>query len=541
MPADGGDLGTAAGTVGAATLVSRVLGLVREQITALLFGAGNAADAFNIAYRVPNLLRDLFAEGALSAAFVPTFTETHERHGKAAAWRLGNAVGWSLVLVLMVLTVVGWFAAPWIVGVMAPGFASVPGKLDLTTWLTRIQLPFLLLVALAAVAAGMLNSLSRFGVAALSPVGFNLGSIAVTLLALPLVTRAGAEPITALAVGVLAGGFLQIALQGPTLWRLGFRPAWPPELAHPGVRRILFLVAPVAVGLSATQINVVINSFFASLVGPGAVSWLAYAFRILFVPIGLFGVALATVSLPAMSRKVSSGDLESMKATLVRALRLGAVLSLPAAAGLVVLAHPLVATLFEHGRFTHTDTVQTARALMAYCVGLAAYAGVKVLVPAFYALGDTRTPLVASFCALAANLTLNFLFYRPFGHVGLALAVGGTSLFNFAQLWFWLGRRLGGLPLGAFRDTVLRAGAASLAMGGLLGGTLWLTRPWWEGRFAGSLAACAGGVLLGAGSLLLFFRLFGVEERHDLWRAAAGVGRRLAGLWPAPRAGRGRP
>jgi putative peptidoglycan lipid II flippase len=528
VPSEGGDLGAAAGTVGAATLVSRVLGLVREQITALLFGAGNAADAFNIAYRVPNLLRDLFAEGALSAAFVPTFTDVHEKEGRAAAWRLGSAVvGW-LGLVLAGLLVVGWFVAPWLVRVMAPGFALVPGKLELTLLLTRIQLPFLLFVSLAAAAAGMLNSLSRFGVAALAPVGFNLGAIGVTLAALPFLARAGAPAILALAIGVLAGGLLQVAIQVPSLWRLGFRPAWPPPLAHPGVARIGLLMGPVAIGLSATQINVVVNSLFASLVGPGAVSWLAYAFRVLFVPIGLFGVALATVSLPALSRQASSGDLASLKATLLGALRLGAALSLPAAVGLFVLSEPLTAALFERGHFTAQDTTRTAQALMAYCVGLAAYAGVKVLVPAFYALGDTRTPLIASFCALGANFTLNLLLYRPLGHVGLALAVGVTSLFNFVQLWFWLSRKVGGLPFAAFRATVLRVGLAALAMGGAMAALVLATRPLWRGHLLGEVAACLGAA--GAGGALLWW-LYGVlrvAEREELERALAGAWRRIA-------------
>ena len=516
-----------------------MLGLVREQVTAILFGAGNAADAFNIAYRIPNLLRDLFAEGALSAAFVPTFTEQLTRRGRSEAWRLGNAVVWALFFVIALLMVVGWFAAPALVRVMAPGFAEIPGKLDLTVFLTRVQLPFLLFVAIAAACTGMLNSLSRFGIGALAPIGFNVGSIVVTLLVYPVAREAGAEPILALAVGVLVGGALQVLVQLPALWRLGFRPAWPPQLGHPGVRRIVFLMTPVAIGLSATQINVVINSFFASLVGPGAVSWLAYAFRVLFVPIGLFGVALATVSLPALSRLVASGDMERMKATLLRALRLGAALSLPAAVGLVVLAQPLVAALFEHGAFTSHDSRQTAQALMAYCVGLAAYAGVKVLVPAFYALGDTRTPLVASFLALAANLSLNLLLYRSYGHVGLALAVSLTSLFNFVQLWWWLGRKLDGLPTRAFGLAVLRVLGASLAMGGVLGAAVHWLRPYWEAHLWAQIAVSLGGVAGGGVALLLFYRIFGVEERHDLWRVATGLLRRLGGRGRSGQSGGG--
>ena len=268
------------------------------------------------------------------------------------------------------------------------------------------MLPFLFFVALAAAATGMLNSLHRFSVAALAPIWFNLGTIAATVALVPILRGAGVEPILALAGGVLLGGLLQLALQLPTLMTLGYRFRFQLDFKHPGVRKVALLMGPAAIGLSATQINVVINSLLVSTLGTGAVSWLAYAFRIVFVPIGLFGVALATVSLPTLSREATTGDLDKFKEVLVRALRLAAALSLPAAVGSAVLARPLTALLYEHGRFTAHDTLQTASALIAFAVGLAAYSGVKVLVPAFYALSDTKTPLKASFIAVVLNLGL---------------------------------------------------------------------------------------------------------------------------------------
>jgi putative peptidoglycan lipid II flippase len=494
---------------------------------ATLFGAGNAADAFNIAFRIPNLLRDLFAEGALSAAFVPTFTETLHKRGEREAWVLGAQVTWFLGGVIAVVVLVGWFATPALVRVMAPGFAAVPGKLELTVLLARIMLPFLLFVALAASAMGMLNSLRRFGTAAMSPVWFNVGSIAVTVALVPVFRGLGMEPVLALAVGVLVGGFLQFAIQFPPLWRMGFRPVWPPSWAHPGVRRIAILMGPAAIGLSAVQINVVINSWLASTLGTGAVSWLAYAFRILFVPIGLFGVALATVSLPSFSRFAAGGDMVGFKRTLQRAVRLALALGLPAACVFIALARPLTALLYQHGRFTAHDTLMTANALTAYSVGLAAFSAIRVLVPAFYALGDTKTPLVASFLSVTMNLVLNLLLMRVWGHVGLALSNGFTSIFNFGQLWLWLSRKIGPLGGKVVLAGAVRAAGASAIMGLVVGGVAWAATPWWTKGFAGEAVVVLGCVALGGAMTLWLYRVFGVEERHELTAAAQAVWKRV--------------
>ncbi len=508
-------------------MASRLLGLAREQVMAAWFGAGMQTDAFNVAFRVPNLLRDLFAEGALSAAFVPTFTEADHKEGRARAWRLGAQVLNALALSLAGLTVLGWFITPLLVRLLAPGFADEPGKLELTIELSRIMLPFLLFVALAAAVMGMLNAVRRFTVPALAPVFLNVGMIAGGLALIPVFQAAGRPPILAMAVGVLLGGFLQFAVQLPTLWRMGFRPAWPPELSHPGVRRIATLMVPATIGLAATQLNLFVNTILASTLVEGSVSWLAYAFRLMQLPIGVFGVAIATVSLPAVARHAVGGDLRGLRATLAAAVRLVFALTLPATFGLYALAGPLVRLLYERGRFHAADTDRTAAALAAYCVGLCAYAAVKVLVPAFYALGDTKTPVRASFLSVAVNLAGNLALMGPLGHVGLALSTSLTMLFNFAQLSWALRRRLGRFEGRALLSTLARTAIPAAIMAGIVRGLVFLTEASWRGSFAGAAAVVSGGMALGLLLTWAFYRAARVAELPELEAAVSGVARRL--------------
>ena len=517
----------AAGKVSLATMVSRVLGLAREQVMAAYFGAGLQTDAFNVAFRVPNLLRDLFAEGALSAAFVPTFTETDHRAGRAGAWALGAQVMNALAVTLSLLTVVGWLITPWLVPLLAPGFDKIPGKLELTITLSRMMLPFLLFVALAAAAMGMLNAVRRFTVPALAPVFLNVGMIAVGVLLIPVFTAAGQPPILAMAVGVLVGGFLQFAVQVPTLWSMGFRPAWPPRLTHPGVRRIGALMLPATIGLAATQLNLFVNTILASMLIEGSVSWLSYAFRLMQLPIGVFGVALATVSLPLVSRHAVTGDLVALRETLAGAIRLVFALTLPATFGLWALSEPIVRLLYQRGRFSAADTDRTAMALAAYCVGLCAYAAVKVLVPAFYALGDTKTPVRASFLSVAVNLAGNLLLMGPLGHVGLALSTSLTMLFNFGQLSWAMRRRLGRFAGRALASTALKTGLASAAMAVVVRVGVLALAPWWRGSFAAAAGVVAGGLVVGLGVTWGMYRLLKVAELTELESALGGFGRRL--------------
>jgi putative peptidoglycan lipid II flippase len=462
-----------AGIVSVAVMASRVLGLVRDQVFAVLFGAGLQYDAFLTAFRIPNLLRDLFAEGALSAAFVTTFTQVQETKGEQDAFRLSNRVATALMLLLGVICIVGWIFAPSIVYLLAPGFFDVPGKAKLTIHLTRIMIPFLLLIALAAKAMGILNARHNFAVPAIAPVFFNLGSVLGGLfLGFAVGTYLGLSPIEGMAFGTLLGGFLQFAVQWPSLRRAGFRYRPMLSFTDPGVRQIMRLMGPAIIGTAAVQINVFVNTNFASaiidpatgVVANGPVSWLSYAFRFMQFPIGVFGVAIATATLPPLSRSTAHQDYGEFRQTLSHALTLVFLLCVPSAVGLAVLGRPIVALIFEHGRFTAFDTVQTGNALAAYSIGLAGYAAVKVLSPAFYALGDARTPMVISLVSIAVNYVINSLLVGPFGHVGLAFSTSTVALVNFILLALFMHRRVGRLEGNRLGRTLLRICLAAVPM-----------------------------------------------------------------------------
>jgi putative peptidoglycan lipid II flippase len=472
--------------VGGAVLVSRLLGLVREQVFAALFGAGRELDAFVAAFRIPNLFRDLFAEGALSAAFVTTFAQKVQREGEAAAWRLANLVLHALVLVVGSLVLLGMWASPWIVDVMAPGFSEIAGKAELTVRLTRLMFPFLLFVALAAVAMGMLNARGRFGVPASASSFFNLGSIlggigaawwlapdfiahALGRSAAPLDPAAAERAILGMALGTLAGGLMQLAVQLPSLHRLNYRYAPILSFRDPGVRQVLALMGPATIGAAAVQVNVLVNTNFASTLGDGPVSWLNVAFRFMQLPIGLFGVAVGVVALPAVSRQAASADLDAFNRTTTRALRLVFGLCLPAAAGLALLAPELIGLVYEHGRFTARDTQMAASALAAYSLGLVGYANIKVLVPAFYALGDARTPALVSCLSILVNAVGNWVAIRwlGLGHTGLALITALVATANFGVLFVVLTGRVGrfeGLGRATMRMAVATLGVVAVCV-----------------------------------------------------------------------------
>jgi putative peptidoglycan lipid II flippase len=478
-------LARSASIVGLAILASRVLGLVREQVFAASFGAGRELDAFITAFRIPNLFRDLFAEGALSAAFVTCFTQTLSREGEARAWRLANLVVHALLVVVGGIVLLGIVFAPWIVSLIAPGFAEIPGKSELTAHLTRLMFPFLLLVALAAVAMGMLNARGRFGVPASASSFFNLGSIVVGVAAAwwlaPLymagvwatgsASGADATPgaaeraIVGMAIGTVVGGALQLLVQLPTLHRLGYRYRPLLSFRDPGVRQVLALMGPATIGAAAVQVNVLVNSNFASQLGDGAVSWLNVAFRFMQLPIGLFGVAVGVVALPSVSRSAERSDMAGFNATIARALRLVFGLCLPAAVGLAVLAPEFVGLVYEHGRFDAYDTRMASQALVAYSIGLAGYANIKVMVPAFFALGDARTPALISCLSILINAGGNWLVINRLGggHTGLAAVTSLVALLNFAILFVLLRRRIGVFP--GLGGAVLRLAVASLAVG----------------------------------------------------------------------------
>jgi putative peptidoglycan lipid II flippase len=447
--------------VSSATFVSRLFGLVREQIFAFLFGAGFATDAFVAAFRIPNLLRDLFAEGALSAAFVPVFTDHLVNKDRKAAFRLGNLVLNALLIIVGVIVIVGILATPLIVDVIAPGFGNVPGKTALTAVMARIMFPFLLFVSLAAVAMGMLNSLHHFGVPAFAPVLFNLGMIVAGFVVCPLFD----PPIIGMAIGVLLGGLGQWTFQLPSLRKEGYRYRPELNLRDPGVRRIIALMTPAVFGLASTQINIFINTLIASYLSQGSISYLNYSYRLMYFPLGVFGVAVATVTLPVVSAYAAKREVGNVLSTCASSLKLVFFLTLPSIFFLSVAAKPIISVLYQHGRFKYADTVFTSQALVFYCVGLFAYASVRVIAPVFYAMGDTRSPVKASVLAVVVNVGLNLVFMKPLGFRGLALATSLAAVVNVSTLVVLLRRRVGALDMRDLGGSFLRLLGCSALMG----------------------------------------------------------------------------
>jgi putative peptidoglycan lipid II flippase len=464
MPESRPRLARSAGLVGLATMTSRILGLVRDQVLAFYFGAGDAMDAFLVAFRIPNLVRDLFAEGAMSSAFVPTITRALATDGRDRAWRLANSVLNALLVATGAMVIVAIVFAEPLVGAFAGDFREVPGKFELTVTLTRVMLPFLTLVAVAAALMGVLNALHHFFVPALSPAMFNVGSIACVLLLVPIAPALGVAPIMAVAAGTIVGGLGQVAAQLPPLLREGFRYRRVLDASDPGLRQMLLLMGPGTVGLAATQINVFVNTVLATGEGTGAVSWLNFAFRLMYLPIGLFGVSIATASTPAVSRLAADRDLASVRSTIAHAIGLMLLLNVPATLGLVVLAEPIVRVIFEHGSFSAADTQATAAALRFYAVGLVGYSVVRIVSPAFYALDRSRIPVAASIGSVVVNVVLNVALVRVMGYLGLALGTSVTALVN-AAIQFWLLRReLHGLEGRAIARSLVTVTTASLAM-----------------------------------------------------------------------------
>lgn len=453
-------------TVSLAVFGSRVLGLVREQVLASLFGANEAFDAFITAFRIPNLLRDLFAEGALSSAFVSGFTHKLTTHGDKAAWRLANLVLNALLVVLSVITLTGILAAPLLVHAIAPGFAHIPGKTELTITLTRIMFPFLLLVALAALAMGMLNAKLVFGIPASASMMFNIGSIVGGVgFAYWLDPHFGPRAMIGMSIGTLIGGAAQFLVQVPSLRRVGYRYEPVLDRHDPDFRRIVTMLGPSVVGAAAVQINIFVNNWFAS-VENGAVSWLNCAFRLMQFPIGVFGVAIATATLPSVSAHAARGELDRFRETLARSIRLAIFLALPSACGLAVLATPIISVIYQHGKFDALATAQTARCLQMFAVGLAGYAALKVLAPSFYAFHDSRTPARVALFSIGVNAALCWLlaWKLGFGAAGLALSTALVALTNFAQLLWHMRKRLGQMEGAALLRSTVKVALASAAM-----------------------------------------------------------------------------
>ncbi|MDE2051649.1 MAG: murein biosynthesis integral membrane protein MurJ, partial [Gammaproteobacteria bacterium] len=487
---------------------------------------GAVMDAFIMAFRIPNLLRDLFAEGALSTAFITVFTKTTAVEGDRAAWALANKVATAAAVTVSVLTLVGILCAPWIVAVLAHGFP--PAKAALTVTLTRIMFPFILLVSLAALVMGMLNARNVFGIPATASSFFNLGSIiAGAGIGWAIDPHFGQRATVGLALGTLIGGAMQLGVQLPALKRLGyhFRPDF--HWRDKGVRAILQLMGPSVIAASSTQVNVLVNSVFASELGNGPVTWLQYSFRLMQLPLGIFGVALGTVSLPLLARMAAHGNVAGFRTELARGMRLAFLLTIPASIGLILLAAPIMSVLFQHGRFTAHDAFEAAAALRFYAIGLCGYAALKVLVNAFYAIDRRKTPMFVSFGAVGLNLLLNWVFTvrLGWGHQGLALSTACIATTNFIVLYVLMHRHLGRLESRAMISLLLRLSLACAVLAGICwAGDHYLLANWASERFwrkSGSLAAV---IVAGAGAFFFCATVLGIREMQDI---ALAVRRRL--------------
>lgn len=427
----------AVATVSSMTLLSRILGFVRDTVIARVFGAGLATDAFLVAFKIPNFLRRLFAEGAFSQAFVPIMGEYKNRRGADELRDLLDYVSGMLALALFVVTLLGVLAAPYIIYVSAPGFVRNPDKFNLTVDLLRITFPYILFISLTGLAGGILNNFGRFAVPAFTPVLLNLSFIVFTLWLTPYFD----PPAKALAWAVLMGGVLQLAFQLPFLLRLRVMPRFKLSFKHEGMRRVLRQMGPALFGVSAGQISLLLNVIFASFLVTGSVSWLYYADRLMEFPAGMLGVALGTILLPSLSKHYVNQSSEEYSALLDWGLRLTFLLTVPAAVGLAMLAIPLISTLFMYGAFTSVDALATRAALMAYSGGLLGLILVKVLAPAFYARQNIRTPVKVAVVTLVITQLLNLAFIGPFAHAGLALATSIGSCLNAGLLYFLLRKR----------------------------------------------------------------------------------------------------
>jgi putative peptidoglycan lipid II flippase len=489
-------------TISSMTLLSRILGFVRDAVIARAFGAGMFTDAFFVAFRIPNLLRRLFAEGAFSQAFVPILAEYRNRRGEADTRYLVDRVAGMLAAALFLVTIVGVIAAPLVIYVSAPGFAASPAKFALTVDLLRIVFPYILFISLTSLAAGVLNTWQRFWVPAFTPALLNLCFILFALLLAPYFD----PPVKALAWAVFAGGMLQLAFQAPFLARIGMLPRFKLGLRDEGVWRVLKLMGPAVFGVSISQVSLLINTIFASFLPNGSVSWLYYADRLMEFPAGMLGVALGTVLLPSLAKSHAERTTEEYSQLLDWGLRLTLLLALPAAVALALLAVPLIVTLFHYGAFSTVDVMATRNALVAYSAGLLGMILVKVLAPGFYARQDIRTPVKIALITLLATQVMNLVFVWPLQHAGLALAIGLGACLNAFLLYRELRQRAVYRPQPGWRAFGLRIGAAVCVMAL----TLWLATAHEAVWLAASALRRASslGLVIAAGSATYFATLW---------------------------------
>ena len=497
---------TAAGAV--PTLISRVLGYVRDLLQAYYLGTGHGADAFTIAFTIPNLFRRLTGEGAMAPAFVPTFTELKRDRERGALWSFANVCFWDLALVMAIITALGIVFAPGLVKVIAYGFRDVAGKWGLTIFMTRVMFPYLFFITLAALATGMLNAFGRFFVPASTPILFNIAVIAA------VTGWAGdaREPALVFAAGVVIGGLLQLALQIPFLWKEGMRFSFGLSFRDPMVRRVGRLMVPGIFGASVYQINFALSRMIASGLEKGSTSALYYASRIEELTLGLFSIALAAALLPAFSEQVASRDIGELKKTLGFSLKLTALVSFPAAAGLMALNVPIMRTLFERGRFDSGSTAISSSCLLLFALGLPFVSGVKVVAPAFFSLKDTRTPVAIGIVVMLVNTAASLLLMGPLRVGGLALSLSLSQALNFVLLLVWLGRKIGATGTLRWAVPAMKSAAAAALMGGALR-WMWLLIRVDGSAFVVRAAALAGAILTG---ILIYAGLIRIMSPADM-------------------------
>ncbi|HQR50952.1 MAG TPA: murein biosynthesis integral membrane protein MurJ [Methylophilaceae bacterium] len=502
-------------TVGSMTFLSRILGFVRDTLIARVFGAGVYTDAFFIAFKIPNLLRRLFAEGAFSQAFVPVLAEYKNRRGYEETHTLVNHVATLLGLAVFAVTVLGVLAAPWVVYLSAPGFHTSPDKFQLTVDLLRITFPYIFFISLVSLAGGVLNTWSRFSVPAFTPVLLNLSFIVAALFFAPYFD----PPVMVLAWAVFAGGILQLAFQIPFLLKIGLVPRFSLNLHDEGVWRILRLMGPAVFGVSIAQLSLLINTIFASFLETGSVSWLYYADRLMEFPTGMLGVALGTILLPSLSKSYADKSHSEYSQLLDWGLRLTFILAVPAAAALAVLAVPLIATLFRYGEFNIHDLWMTRQALMAYSLGLLGLILIKVLAPGFYARQNIKTPVKIAIFTLLATQVMNLIFIWPFKHAGLALAISLGACLNAGLLFYHLRRHDIYQPQPGWLPFLLKLATAVGAMGLVLWAGMGSTDAWLQYHVMQKLLHLSLLVTGGVGTYFGVLWLLGFRLQHFTRRA----------------------
>lgn len=495
--------------VSSMTMFSRVLGFARDAIVARVFGAGMATDAFFVAFKLPNLLRRIFAEGAFSQAFVPILAEYKNQQGEEATRTFVAYVSGLLTLVLAVVTLLGMLAAPWVIYITAPGFATTPDKFALTSALLRITFPYILLISLASLVGAVLNTWNRFSIPAFAPTLLNVSMIGFALFAAPYFH----PPVLALAWAVVAGGVLQLSYQLPYLKKIGMLVLPRLKLKDTGVWRVMRQMGPAILGVSVSQISLIINTIFASFLVSGSVSWMYYADRLMEFPSGVLGVALGTILLPSLAKSFSSGNHDQYNRLMDWGLRLCFVLALPSAIALGILAKPLVVSLFQYGKFTAFDAAMTQRALVAYSVGLMGLIVVKVLAPGFYSRQDIKTPVKIAIITLITTQVMNLMFIGPLKHAGLALSIGLAACLNAALLYWQLRKQKIFQPQPGWRIFFTKLVVAVLVMSAVLLVVMWLMPAWDQGNMLARLLRLAVVVVAGMVSYFATLGILGFRPR----------------------------